>query len=93
MKTIAIDIKHSVFDNETEAIMYVTKDIYSDSFIVAIPVITFSWEVADERDLDYLLRFNVFGDRDRKERLAAAIRKGIAQLEQGGALICGHFQK
>ncbi len=67
MKTIAIDIKHSVFDNETEAIMYVTKDIYSDSFIVAIPVIMFSWEVAGERDLDYLLQFNLFGDRDKKE--------------------------
>lgn len=81
MKTIAIDIKHSVFENETEAIMYVTKDIDSDSFIIAIPAITFSWEVRDEKDLDYLLKFNVFGDVDKKERLVQAIKQAISEFE------------
>ncbi|MCM3364300.1 hypothetical protein ACFSVM_24495 [Paenibacillus shunpengii] len=93
MKTIAIDIKHSVFENDTEAIMYITKDIYSDSYIVAVPVITFSWEVADERDLDYLLWFNLFGERDKRERLATAIKKGITEFEQGGDIICNHLPK
>jgi hypothetical protein len=82
MKTIGIDIKHSVFDDETEAIMFVTKDIYSESFIIAIPVITFSWEVRDQRDLDDLLKFNVFGDRDKKERLVNVINEAITRLNK-----------
>ena len=41
LQTIVIDIKHSVFENKTVAIIYVTKVIYSESFIVSIPVITF----------------------------------------------------
>jgi hypothetical protein len=81
MKTIDIDIRHSVFENETEAIMYVTKDIYSGSFIFSIPVITFSWEVRDQRDLDDLLKFNVFGDRDKKERIVRVIKEAIARFE------------
>lgn len=81
LKTIAIDIKLSVFENETEAIMYITKDIHSDSFIIAVPVITFSYEIRDQKDYDHLLRFNVFGDIDKKERLVEAIREGIAEFE------------
>jgi len=81
LKTIAIDIKHSVFENETEAIMYITKDIHSDSFIVAIPSITFSCDIVDERDYDHLLRSNVFGDKDKLERLVNAIKEGIAEFE------------
>lgn len=34
LKTIASDIIDSIFDNETEAIMFVTKDIYADSYKV-----------------------------------------------------------
>jgi hypothetical protein len=84
LKTIAVDIKHSVFENETEAIMYITKDIYSDSFIIAIPVITFSWQIWEDRiekDLEELLRFNLFGDKDKRERLVNAIKEGIAEFE------------
>ena len=81
MKTIIVDISHSVFENDTEAIMYVTNDIDSDNFIIAIPVITFSWEVSSEKDLDYLLRFNVFGDRYKRVRLVQAIKAAIAEFE------------
>lgn len=45
LKTIAIDVTHSVFENETAAMMYITKDIYSESYIVAIPVESFSYQV------------------------------------------------
>jgi len=85
MKTIAIDIKHSVFENDTEAIMYVTKDIYSDRFIIAIPVITFSWDIEighEERDYNWLLRSNIgIGDPVRKEKLVEAIKAAIAEFE------------
>jgi hypothetical protein len=84
LKTVAVDIKHSVFDNETEAIMYVTKDIYSDSFIVAIPVITFSWQIdkgQEERDYSWLLRSSIgIGDPVQKERLVEAIKEAIAEF-------------
>jgi hypothetical protein len=86
LKTIAIDIKHSVFENDTEAVMYITKDIYSDSFIIAIPVITFSWDIREEsqeKDYEYLLNSNVIplGDSVQKERLVHAIKEGIAEFE------------
>jgi hypothetical protein len=83
MKTIAIDIKHSVFENDTEAIMYVTKDNYEweDSYIIAIPVITFSWEIRNERDYDDLLNSHVFGVSNKKERLVEVIKKAITEFE------------
>jgi uncharacterized membrane protein len=86
LKTIAVDIKHSVFENKTEAIMYITKDIYSDSFIIAIPVITFSWDIREEsqeKDYEYLLNSNVIplGDPVQKERLVTAIKEGIEKFE------------
>ncbi|WP_163531454.1 hypothetical protein [Halobacillus ihumii] len=81
LKTIATDIKHSVFDNESEAIMYITKDIYSDGFIVSIPVITFSCDIATEHDYKWLLRFNLFGDLEKNKRLVNVIKEEIAKFE------------
>lgn len=84
MRTIAFDIKHSVFDNDTEAIMYVTKDIYSESYIIAIPAITFSWDIYEgheERDYEWLLRSNVFGDPIKKEKLVKVIKKAIVEFD------------
>lgn len=81
IKTIAIDTTHSVFDNDTVAIMYISKDIYSDSYIVAIPVITFSWEIRNYDDYYDLLKANVFGDKDKRERLISAIKDGIAEFQ------------
>lgn len=85
LKTISIDITHSIFENDTEAIMYVTKDIYSDKFIIAIPVITFSWDIEtghEERDYNWLLRSNIgIGDPVRKENLVQAIKEAIAEFE------------
>lgn len=81
LKTIAIDISQSVFDRDTEAVMYITKDIYSDSFIVSIPVITFSCDIATEHDYNWLLRFSLFGDLEKNKRLVNAIKEGIAEIE------------
>lgn len=83
LKTIAIDVTESVFENESAAMMYITKDIYSDSFIVAIPVESFAyqvWENGIERDLADLQNSTNFGDVSKTERLVTAIREGIAQI-------------
>ena len=57
LKTIAIDIRHSVFENDTEGMMYITKDIYSDSYIISVPVWSFSaivsYESEAEAERDY----------------------------------------
>jgi hypothetical protein len=83
MKTIAFDIKDSVFDNDTEAIMYITKDIYSDRYIIAIPVITFAWDIRMERpDYEWLLKSNIgIGDPGRKEKLVQVIKAAISEFE------------
>lgn len=83
LETIAFDIRHSVFDNETEAIMYVTKDIHSDRFIIAIPVITFAMDISmeqPERDYEWLLKANGIAHTERKEKLIAAIKSAIEEF-------------
>lgn len=68
LRTLAIDIRESVFKNESEGILYITKDIYNDSYIISVPVITFAWEISENRlarDCDDLLKFNMFGDVDK----------------------------
>jgi hypothetical protein len=85
LKTIAIDISEAVFENDTEAILYITKDIYSDSFIVAVPVITFSYQIwtdRAEKDYDELLNSNAIplGDHVQRERLVEVIKEGIANF-------------
>lgn len=83
LRTITIDITHTVFENDTVAIMYVTKDIYSDSFIIAIPVITFSFDIYEEnfeRDYDWLKKSVPIGDPVRKDKLVEVIKKVIAEF-------------
>lgn len=81
LKTVVFDIKHSVFDNETEALMYVTKDIHDDCYIIAIPVVSFSWEVKTDKDLEHLEKFGVAGVRDRREQIVKAIKQAIKEFE------------
>ena len=84
IKTIAYDITRSVFDNDTKAIMYVTWDFYSDSYIVAIPVISFSSSIPQERrklyDLDWLRQYVPIIRKERKEKLIEAIKEAIAEF-------------
>lgn len=80
LKTKWVDIRETVFDNETEAIMYITKDYHDDSYIIAIPVITFSWEIASKQDYDNLLKLNLFGIRERREKLVEEIKKAVAEF-------------
>lgn len=78
LKSIAVDITRSVFDNDTAAMMYVIKDIYSESFVISIPVITFSCDICSEKDYEWLRRSVPIGDPGRKERLVEAIKAAIA---------------
>lgn len=82
MKTIAIDIRHSVFENESEGIMYVIKDVYAEptQYIFAIPVITFSWNVESEKDLETFFPHSVFGDKEKEKRLLEEMRKAINEF-------------
>lgn len=79
MKTIAIDIRESVFDNETEAIMYVTKDdeVEPSQYIFAIPSISFSWSAKNESELKSFFPFNLFGDKEKEKRLLNEMKKAI----------------
>lgn len=83
LKTIAIDIRESVFENDTEGILYITKDIYSDAFIVSVPVYTFSSDVRETHaEDDYKWIYNHFpiSNTDHKKKLIQAIKEGIAEL-------------
>lgn len=84
LQTIAFDLKDLVFDNETEAIMYVTKDIYAEGFIIAIPEISFScqiWDGEEERDLAWIKEYVPVNGLDRKEKLVKAIKAAITEFK------------
>jgi hypothetical protein len=83
LKTIAIDIRESVFENDSEGILYITRDIYSDSYIVSIPIYTFSYQLREgfeEMDYKELYRQFPLSNTDQKEKLVQAIKEGIAEF-------------
>ncbi len=84
MKTISIDIKESVFDDETEAVMYVTKDDEADAetYVFAIPYITFSWTAKGVEELDSFFPLNVFGDKDQEKALLEEMKKAIHEMNK-----------
>lgn len=74
-----MNIRESVFDNETEAMLYVFKDTEGEgSFIFSLPIYTFSWEVESERDLEHLLNFN-FLTKERREKLIEVMKEMIEE--------------
>lgn len=75
------DIKESVFNGDTEAIMYVIEDIYNESFIVSIPVITFSMSIYDKYDYKYLFQDNTLGNKDKQKNLIHAIKQAISDFK------------
>ena len=73
-----------VINNKIKKKRSVTKDIYSDSYIVAIPYDSFSYQVwgsGIERDLRDLLHSTIFGHVSKTERLVNAIREGIQHFD------------
>jgi len=84
LKTVAIDIRESVFENECNGILYITKDIYNDSFIVSVPVYTFSCDVREgyeEMDYKEIYRRFPISNTDQKDNLIQVIKDGIETFE------------
>jgi hypothetical protein len=83
LKTIAIDIRESVFENDSEGILYIAKDIYSDSYIISLPSCSFSATVSyeseshAERDYKWILDHFPDIEGDYRDNLIKAIREGI----------------
>ena len=86
LKTIAIDIRESVFENDTEGILYITKDIYSDSYIISVPVWSFSailsYESETEVERDYKWIKEHFPSFQHRENLVQAIKEAIEGYRQ-----------
>ena len=86
LKTIAIDIRESVFENNSEGILYITKDIYSDNYIISVPVFNFSSSVSYKSEThaehDYKWIKNQFPNigGDYRENLVQAIKEGIEEF-------------
>ena len=86
LKTIAIDIRESVFENNSEGILYITKDIYSDNYIISVPVFSFSSSVSYESEThaehDYKWIKNHFPNigGDYRENLVQAVKEGIEEF-------------
>ena len=84
MRAKAIDIRHSVFENETEAILYVIKDTEEpeDIYVFSIPIYTFSVSVKSEKELDdFMQRDNLFRNIERREKLIEIMKKEIRDFD------------
>lgn len=83
LKTISVDIQHSVFENDTAGVLYVTRDIYDDSYIVAVPVFCFSCRVREthtETDYEWIRdNFPTIG-RKYVARLVEVIQEVITKF-------------
>lgn len=82
MEVKAIDIRHTVFDNETDAILYVVKDKEEpeDIFIFSLPVYTFSVAVKTVKELeDFWKGYNIFGDPVKREKLFNVMKQVIEE--------------
>lgn len=78
MKAIARDIKESVFNNETEAMLYMIKDIYEADtcYIFSVPAYTFSISIKENEDIEEALKWerHFLSDPDRKKRFIVEMR-------------------
>jgi len=75
MKAIARDVSRSVFDNDTEAILYMIKDTegVDDCYIFSLPIYTFSIREAENDKVEELLKWQsgFLHDKSRKEQFIA----------------------
>lgn len=82
LKTLAVDIQHSVFNNNTTGILYVTRDVYEGSFVVAVPVYSFSAIIRkDNLENDCKWVQDHFPGRQYAERLIEEIKRLISEFE------------
>jgi len=80
----SFDIKDSVFENETEAILYVTKDKeeQNDFYIFSLPIYCFSYSIYNDNDFNWHLDRNIpFGDPVRKNKFVKIMKKIIEEWD------------
>ncbi|EFV75060.1 hypothetical protein E4O93_13345 [Diaphorobacter sp. DS2] len=89
MKTITLNLRESVFNNEAEAKMYVTKDeeIEPVLYVFSIPMLTFSWSAHDETDLDSFYPVSVFGDQQKDQKLLIEMKHALELLSEDLAIV------
>lgn len=82
MKTIAIDISQTVFNNDTEAMLYITEDNQTEPniYVFAIPVITFSWAAENEQELGSLFPWGLFKDKEKEGKLLREMKLALRGL-------------
>ena len=85
MRVKAIDLRKSVFQNETEAMLYVIKDVHEaeDTFVFSIPLYTFSVVVKNEKELDEFMKWdNLFRNMERREKLIEIMKREIQEFDE-----------
>ena len=82
MKTIAVDISRTVFNNDTEAMLYVTEDNQGEpnQYVFAIPVITFAWGAIDEKELESFFPWGLFEDKEKEEKLLNEMKVALKKF-------------
>jgi len=83
-ETKVFDISKTIFDRETEAILYVIKDKETpeDHFIFALSSYCFSYVIYGEEDFTWHLSNNIpFGDPDRKEKFIELMKQIINEWD------------
>jgi len=85
LKTIAIDITYSIFEGEKLAILYITNDSDSLSYIVAVPTIHLVkqiWDGNEESGYDSLLQSDIgINHPAQKEKLVEIIKQAIESFD------------
>lgn len=82
MKTMAIDISQTVFNNDTEAMLYITEDNQSEPniYVFAVPVITFAWGAKNEQELEYFFPWGLFKDKEKEEKLLSEMKEALRRF-------------
>lgn len=75
--TMSYHMQHIISDG---AIMYVTKDIFNDSYVVAIPYINFCAHIFDNYDLERLLKYNILRDYKKQQEMIQIIKQAMSDF-------------
>lgn len=84
LETKWFDVKKELFENETEAILYVIKDKEEsdDYFIFSLPMYCFSYTIYSQKDFDWHLENNIpVGDPVRKKKFIEIMKRIIEEWD------------
>lgn len=80
LRTVALDIQHTVFNNDTVGILYLTKDIHDDSYIISLPIFSFSARIREthvETDCEWIYENIPSMGKKYREKLIEVIKQTI----------------